>query len=443
MTKQISVIQFQIGSDCFMRLILLSLIFVDEILSISWLRTPHSALLVQKLSTHDSIGNRFKSFSNFGVYEYNRLSYLSALIVEYDYPDIKYPIPFNELYRNKALRYINYSEPIVGLPPQVLTGEITSFSNHTSDVLMMTGASSNHIFASFNCLYSMVLADPYASYVYLDLGIEAEPLDKLFSHFETIIQIQEKMRSKGVIGYRRLDWDHFPEWFSLFKNPRQRGGYSWKVIPLVDVFLEWKAIVYWIDAGCVIREGISREVTMARHYGLYSPKSRDTVSRWVYPKTQAFLVANHVIPHIVPSETPMVSGGLLIMDYANTALIESFVMPYYKCAYTQKCISPKGSDIGNHRQDQSVLTVMIAGLGIPYSGSPSFVYHPALWQDCKNNETLTTVILNNLFLKIQDTYSIRITNRYYKTSGIRYTREYYRAITRPLDGAWPYICYVC
>ena len=139
----------------------------------------------------------------------------------------------------------------------------------------------------------------------------------------------------------------------------------------------------------------------------------------------------------------MVSGGLLIMDYANTTLIESFVMPYYKCAYTQKCISPKGSDIGNHRQDQSVLTAMIAGLGIPCSGSLSYVYHPALWQDCKNNETLTTVILSNLFLKIQDTYSIRITNRYYKTSGIRYTREYYRAITRPLDGAWPLNSCVC
>ena len=106
MTKQISVIQFQIGSDCFMRLILLSLIFVDEILSISWLRTPHSALLVQKLSTHDSIGNRFKSFSNFGVYEYNRLSYLSALIVEYDYPDIKYPIP--GIYPNSPISSIEF-----------------------------------------------------------------------------------------------------------------------------------------------------------------------------------------------------------------------------------------------------------------------------------------------------------------------------------------------
>ena len=77
----------------------------------------------------------------------------------------------------------------------------------------------------------------------------------------------------------------------------------------------------------------------------------------------------------MPSETPMVSGGLLIMDYANTTLIESFVMPYYKCAYTQKCISPKGSDIGNDRQDQSQQSVFEDSRHIQYS------YHESLLQN--------------------------------------------------------------
>ena len=37
---------------------------------------------------------------------------------------------------------------------------------------------------------SMVLADPYASYVYADLGLERMRVQKLFAHFETIHQIQ-------------------------------------------------------------------------------------------------------------------------------------------------------------------------------------------------------------------------------------------------------------
>ena len=45
----------------------------------------------------------------------------------------------------------------------------------------MTGATANHALASFNCFYSMVLADPYASYVYLDLGIDDIQKRKLFS----------------------------------------------------------------------------------------------------------------------------------------------------------------------------------------------------------------------------------------------------------------------
>lgn len=67
----------------------------------------------------------------------------------------------------------------------VITGEIPPFSHQTSDVLMMTGATENHAYASFNCLYSMVLADPYASYAYLDGGMSSDIRAKLFAHFDT------------------------------------------------------------------------------------------------------------------------------------------------------------------------------------------------------------------------------------------------------------------
>lgn len=103
------------------------------------------------------------------------------------YPYITYPIPFNELYANKGKRYVNFGGSFPNLPSGVLTGEVPSFSAHTSDLLLMTGASDNHVFSSFNCLYSMVLADPYASYVYLDFGIQNSHRLKLYSHFETIL----------------------------------------------------------------------------------------------------------------------------------------------------------------------------------------------------------------------------------------------------------------
>ena len=77
-------------------------------------------------------------------------------VIEYDYDDIVYPIPFSELYRNKSSRYINFGRPISGLPIGVLTGEVPAYHEQTSDILMMTGASDNHGLSSFNCLFSVM-----------------------------------------------------------------------------------------------------------------------------------------------------------------------------------------------------------------------------------------------------------------------------------------------
>ena len=82
--------------------------------------------------------------------------------------------------------------------PFVLTGDIPKFEKQTSEVLMMTGASDNHALGSFNCLFSMVVADPYASYMYIDLGLSTRFRNILFTHFNTIHQIQKKMNSYKI-----------------------------------------------------------------------------------------------------------------------------------------------------------------------------------------------------------------------------------------------------
>ena len=105
----------------------------------------------------------------------------------------------------------------------------------------------------------------------------------------------------------------------------QRGGYAFKVIPYLDVFYEWQGIFYWLDAGDLIREGISRELTMVRHYGLYSPPSAGNVGIWVHNKTQQFLVDNGLFSHFVPNKRAMISSGVLIMDYNNATIRDCFV----------------------------------------------------------------------------------------------------------------------
>ena len=302
---------------------------------------------------------------------------------------------------------------------------------------MMTGASDNHAYGSFNALYSMVLADPYASYLYIDLGISDVFKDKLFAHFETIHQVQGKMRSNGFIAYRKYNWNAFPEWMQLVNNTEQRGGYTWKMIPFSDAFFAWKGVTFWIDGGSVIRDGISREVTSVRHNGLYTPISGGTVGRWVHPDMMQYLKEHAIITkQISPSDT-MGCGGHLIVNYANKTVLNRFMVPYRQCAFTQKCVTPRGSNMRNHRQDQAFVSVMVHELNVNRAMSKTIVFLPALRQERGNREKLCQTILFNLLLNIQNAYGIHLTNAFYNTTTMRYTAQTYKRSSRPVDPEWP------
>ena len=282
----------------------------------------------------------------------------------------------------------------------------------------------------------MVLADPYASYVYVDLGLNEVQRQKLFAHFETIHQIQEKMKSNGFSAYRVYNWDNFPQWMSLTDNREQRGGYTWKAIPFVDVALRWKAVTLWQDGGNVIRDGISRELTAVRHYGLYTSSSGGNTKKWVYPDSLKFMIEHHMIPNITIGMT-MGAGNHIMVDATNQTIYNQFLIPYKECLFTQKCVSPQGSNMTNHRQDQAIVSIFVHGLHIPRAMNKRTFFSPALREDRGNKEKATSTILNNLFLNIQNMYAIHITNRFYNTTGIRYTKQNYRFRSRPIDDEWP------
>ena len=247
-----------------------------------------------------------------------------------------------------STHYENYGLKNASLP-YLLTGDIPTYHLQTSAVLMMTGASDNHGYGSFNCLYSMVLADPYASYLYIDLGLSPELKEILFSHFETIHQIQMKMKSTGFLAYRKFKWDSFPEWMNLFKNKEQRGGYSWKVVSYMDAAFAWKAITFWIDGGSLIRDGITRELSNVRLEGIYSPVSGGgAAEKWTHNQTIEFLLSHHFIDSF-DRNGRMGCGGHLITDWSNKTVVNKVLIPYRQCAYTQKCISPRGSS-GKRKQ---------------------------------------------------------------------------------------------
>ena len=137
--------------------------------------------------------------------------------------------------------------------------------NHSSDVLLITGSDDQHFYNAINTLYEIVLADPYASILFIDCGLSSSHIKELLFHFQTIHTIQLKMKSNGFLAYRQLNRSIYPNWM-LKGIPTL----SIKSIILEDVFWEWQGVVGWIDSDYGIADKLSQALTIVRQYGIYS-----------------------------------------------------------------------------------------------------------------------------------------------------------------------------
>ena len=72
---------------------------------------------------------------------------LSKSHVEYDYDNISYPIPFNELYHSISTHYVDYGKPNPRLPPYIGTGDIEDDAFGEDNMIVVTGSSENHVLA--------------------------------------------------------------------------------------------------------------------------------------------------------------------------------------------------------------------------------------------------------------------------------------------------------
>lgn len=276
-------------------------------------------------------------------------------------------------------------------------------------------------------MYSVLLSDPYSSLLYIDLGLSDYLLHVLEAHFETLHQIQSKMKSNGCLAYRKYNWDSFPDWMNLFKNNVQRGGYTWKVIPLVDAFFEWKGLLAWLDAGNIIVDGITREVTLARKYGLFTPRSHGNIKRWTHTSTRSFMT-QHKLIHRYEDSDPNCEANTLFFDYSHLFTRE-LMEKHKECGYTQKCISPIGSNMGNHRQDQTILSLLINDYQVPKSMCHDYPFRLSL----RNENGDTYQILSNLILSIQMHYHLLLYNRVYNISSMKYNVTKLNKVYRSFD----------
>lgn len=277
--------------------------------------------------------------------------------IEYDYPNITYPVPFHELYTNPLSHYEDFAKPVPSLPSFVRTGVVQEDSFAFCDYIILTGCSSNHLLPTLNLLLSVVLVDKDASVVFVDYGLEESDFSRLSNELRFIHSMHNALNSTARVYYRKFAFSQFPAWWSL-SNRAIRGGYSWKVAALYDLLVETKRIVVWSDGGNLFDADLNVELQHVYTYGAFSPYSGDSLQKWVHGASRKFIMSNKMARKLLLGKG-MCNGALIAFDYNNERATSDVVFPFVQCAYTRRCVSPLRTSRKNHRQDQAVLSVFM------------------------------------------------------------------------------------
>jgi len=197
---------------------------------------------------------------------------------------------------------------------------------------IVTGASSNHFRSLLQCLKSLPKGQNIVIY---DLGLAADE----------VAQIQQYGHVK-ILVYAEL-----PRYFDIHRNA---GEYAWKALIVRN---EWAVcrtrFLVWLDAGCVTNGDFLeswRAILEREHF--YSPVSSGTILDWMHKQCANALGVR------INENVRNRSGGVLGFDrqYEPNGKL---VYRWCRWAYNKTYIAPRGSSRDNHRQDQTLLSILV------------------------------------------------------------------------------------
>ena len=250
------------------------------------------------------------------------------------------------------------------------------------DLVIVTGSSANHYDALIlDWIPSMIqmvrapagIGGVEVSFIYYDLEPDSELTSEMmqtetsradYNGQQTNATMENELLIKETypfIEYRKFNYSNYPEHYHITKFPH---SYAWKAAIFEEVVLQHRqSLVYWLDAGLLLKKSIFVDdaFTHLRHQGINTPASAGNLKEWTHRGTVQYLGLKNSIYEDEWSR--ICSGGIVLIDSRNQSIVDNIVKPWADCALHVECITPEGSSRANHRQDQSVLSVLIHKFG--------------------------------------------------------------------------------
>lgn len=207
---------------------------------------------------------------------------------------------------------------------------------------ILTAANEKYFKNLQQLIYSFKRAkeDRNSMLIFYDIGLTSQQANE-------IKKIEVELN--GKLSYKHFHFERFPE----FIRP-EYNTYSWKPIIIHQASKEYRGNLLWMDsANCVLKElsPIWAEIE-SRH--TFAPISGSgTLKEWTVQQTLDYLK--------VPKEfySKENRAGNTFGFSTKSSVVKDLIFKWKEFALIRECIRPEGANRSNHRDDQSLLTILL------------------------------------------------------------------------------------
>jgi hypothetical protein len=204
-------------------------------------------------------------------------------------------------------------------------------------MLIVSGASDNHYFTLIQFIDSFIRNNVDANLIIYDLGIDKKRW----------IELKQKYVLHNFI-FKVFDYSKYPTWFDI---NIKLGEYAWKPAIIYEVFKDFdNEIIVWMDAGNIILDNLNNLLLFIEENGIHSGVSSDNIQKWTHPDTIKLLECNNIYRQN--------RNGACIGFNVRVSWVKEFIELFNQYCLNKNIIAPLGSSRKNHRQDQSVFTIL-------------------------------------------------------------------------------------
>ena len=165
-------------------------------------------------------------------------------------------------------------------------------------------------------------------------------------------QLEELRNKYSKLQIKKFSFQDYPTFISLRDEHNKLGHYAWKSIILKKELIENKDPVIWFDTGNIITKKLTYIRIVISAYGFYSPLSDGTIRKWTH---QGSIHLLDVSSSILKKRN--LTGGIVGANKDISKAI-ALVNKWEEFCMKENYIAPKGSSRENHRQDQSLLSIL-------------------------------------------------------------------------------------